>query len=420
MNILINAYAVSPSWGSEQGMGWNWVINIAKFCNVFVITEGEYQNSIEEALEILPQKDNIHFYYNPLSDTIRKMCWNQGDWRFYYYYRKWQIKTLKIAKEISKENHIDVIHQLNMVGFREPGFLWKIKGIPYIWGPICGMEQIPMPFIKESPFKFKAKIYIKNLITRYQINHSHRVRQAIRHCSYIIAATKQTCSVIEKFKSKDSVIFINETGLTYFPEDRYERDFNSETLNILWAGRFLNTKKLDLALETIRNISNLNIHLQIAGTGSPKEIEFYKSYADKLGISDRVTWLGKVQHEKMNELMANADLFLFTSISEATSTVVPEAISCNLPILCFNICGFGPLVKDKVGETIELSNPKKAAKEFADKLSFLYCHREKLKEYSLACDKYKQELSWEWKAKKMVEIYDNAIINIRNAHVLQH
>lgn len=56
LNILINAYAVNPYWGSEQGMGWNWVINIARYCNVYVITEGEFKDNIEEAVMLLPQK----------------------------------------------------------------------------------------------------------------------------------------------------------------------------------------------------------------------------------------------------------------------------------------------------------------------------------------------------------------------------
>ncbi|MCM1141792.1 MAG: glycosyltransferase family 1 protein, partial [Muribaculum sp.] len=68
LNVLVNAYAVSPNWGSEPGMGWNWIINIAKHCNVFVITEGEWKDEILEAAKKLPQKDNIHFYFNPLPD----------------------------------------------------------------------------------------------------------------------------------------------------------------------------------------------------------------------------------------------------------------------------------------------------------------------------------------------------------------
>ena len=41
LKILINAYACSPNWGSEPGMAWNWITNIAKHCKCFVITESE-------------------------------------------------------------------------------------------------------------------------------------------------------------------------------------------------------------------------------------------------------------------------------------------------------------------------------------------------------------------------------------------
>lgn len=61
MNVLINAYAVSPKWGSEQGVGWNWIVNIAHYCNVFVITESEYENEIYEALEKHPYREKCIF-----------------------------------------------------------------------------------------------------------------------------------------------------------------------------------------------------------------------------------------------------------------------------------------------------------------------------------------------------------------------
>lgn len=100
LKILINAYACSPGMGSEPGMAWNWVSNLAKFCELYIITEGEFREKIEEVVPTLEQGKNMHFYYNPVSEEIRKMCWNQGDWRFYKYYREWQWKTYLIAKEI--------------------------------------------------------------------------------------------------------------------------------------------------------------------------------------------------------------------------------------------------------------------------------------------------------------------------------
>ena len=95
LKILINSYACSPHTGSEPGMGWNWCVNLAKYCEVHVITEGEFKYYIEEALKALPQASNMHFYYNPVSEDVRKMCWNQGDWRFYKNYRLWQKKNFR-------------------------------------------------------------------------------------------------------------------------------------------------------------------------------------------------------------------------------------------------------------------------------------------------------------------------------------
>ena len=58
----------------------------------------------------------------------------------------------------------------------------------------------------------------------------------------------------------------------------------------------------------------------------------------------------------------DVDLFFFTSVSEDTSTVVLEAISSQLPILCFDTCGFGYVINEKVGIKIPLTNPKQSVK----------------------------------------------------------
>ena len=85
LKILVNAYAVSPDRGSEPGMGWNWCVHLAESCELFIITEGEFRSDIEQALSQLPQASRMHFFYLPVSERVRKMCWNQGDWRFYYH-----------------------------------------------------------------------------------------------------------------------------------------------------------------------------------------------------------------------------------------------------------------------------------------------------------------------------------------------
>ena len=63
MKVLVNAYAVSPDRGSEPGMGWNWCVRLARECELFIITEGEFREGIERKLTVLPQAGNMHFYY---------------------------------------------------------------------------------------------------------------------------------------------------------------------------------------------------------------------------------------------------------------------------------------------------------------------------------------------------------------------
>ena len=77
LSILINAYACSPNMGSEPGMAWNWCVNLAQYCELHIITEGEFREKIEAVLPTLPQGKNMHFYYNPVSDEII-IEWHSG------------------------------------------------------------------------------------------------------------------------------------------------------------------------------------------------------------------------------------------------------------------------------------------------------------------------------------------------------
>ena len=104
-------------------------------------------------------------------------------------------------------------------------------------------------------------------------------------------------------------------------------------------------------------------------------------------------------------MMTEADLMLFTCIMVATSTVVLEAISVGLPIVSFNTCGFGPIVKSFAGITIELSNPDKSVVEFASVLNRLYNDRSILNRISEKILLHRHSLTWESKAEQTVEIY---------------
>ncbi len=408
-SILINAYACSPGMGSEPGMAWNWCINLAKYCELHIITEGEFRDKIEAVLPELPQGKNMHFYYNPVSDKVRKMCWNQGDWRFYRYYRKWQWKTYLIAKEICVHERIDIIHQLNMIGFREPGYLWKIENIPFVWGPIGGLKLFPLAYLRGAGWKLKVFNRVKNIISILQLKHSSRVDKALRHSKILISSIPDSYMMIKKYKGLESVI-IPETGC--YVREEVERSVETCTnskMRVLWVGKFDFRKQLGLAIRTIAEIRDLNIELVVCGTGNDAQVKYYMQLAEDLDVSRLIDWKGRIDNTDVLREMRNADLFFFTSVSDDTSTVVMEAISNGLPVLCFDACGFGYVVNNMVGMKATLSTPDDSVFDFKEKIKYLYEHRDILYRLSQGCKQRQEELSWDNKAKQVVELYKECI-----------
>lgn len=150
---------------------------------------------------------------------------------------------------------------------------------------------------------------------------------------------------------------------------------------------------------------NEKIRLHILGTGTDEQVDQYKTLDKSLGVESQCKWYGNIPHDKVLEMMQMSDLFFFTSIYESTSTVVLEAISSGLPVLSFNTCGFGPLVKGFAGVAIELTTPKESIQKFAKEINYLSSHKEVLKGYRQAELGRCKSLSWESKAQEVVGIY---------------
>ena len=420
MKILINAYACSPGMGSEPGMAWNWVSNLAKFCELYIITEGEFRDRIEEVVPTLEQGKNMHFYYNPVSEEIRKMCWNQGDWRFYKYYKEWQWKTYLMAKDICKVEKMDVLHQLNMIGFREPGYLWKLSqenGVPFVWGPVDAKDKFPVAYLDGASLKTKLFMRLKNFLTGIQLRYSGRVRAAAHQASVIFSASSNSQRSFKKYMGIDSPL-LNETGC-YMEEstlmgktdgeieNRPIEDKNSkETFDVLWVGKMDFRKQLALALRSIAECAQPKMRLHIVGGGNA---ESYHILTSELGIENQCVWHGAVSHEEVQNLMQESDMFFFTSVAEGTPHVVLESIGNHLPVVCFDTCGQGDSVNESVGRKIALSHPSQSAHDFARILNELEGNRALLKQLSENCKQRQMELSWEAKARKVVEEYERII-----------
>lgn len=419
--ILINSYSCCPDLGSEPGMGWNWIVSLAQYCECFVISEGEFRHQVEKWLTIPNNKNiasHLHFYWLPIggednnkSEHIRQMCRNQGDWRFYYFYRLWQKRAAICASEIVAAQEkiskpIQILHHLNMIGFREPGYLWRVShktGIPLVWGPINAKQGYPMAYVSNAPLRLRLFLFLKNSITRFQLLLSPRVRCMANTSSVIIAASSDAQQSISRYWHKESIC-INETGSSdVLMQSNLDSEVGSlpkDTFDILWCGRLYFGKHLELAIRAVSKTNLSNMVLHVVGGG---EDHSYRELADKIGA--KVVWYGQIPHSNVQEMMRKMDLLLFTSVFEGTPHVVLEAISNRLPVVCFKTCGQGDVVTNAVGATIPISSPEQSSRDFANVLIDLWKHPEIRKNMQNNCLARAKELSWDNKAKQMLEIY---------------
>ena len=95
--------------------------------------------------------------------------------------------------------------------------------------------------------------------------------------------------------------------------------------------------------------------------GDGPERDRLQALTESLGLSDRVSFLGKRAHAEMPGLLSSGDLAVIPSLMEATSVAALEAMACELPVLASNVGGLPEIVNEEVGGLFEPGNPKALA-----------------------------------------------------------
>lgn len=88
--------------------------------------------------------------------------------------------------------------------------------------------------------------------------------------------------------------------------------------------------------------------------------------AESLGVSHRLTFLGKRPHEEMPGLLSSGDLAVVPSLMEATSVAALEAMACELPVAASNVGGLPEIVGEDVGALFQPGNPEALAGAVVD------------------------------------------------------
>ncbi len=112
----------------------------------------------------------------------------------------------------------------------------------------------------------------------------------------------------------------------------------------LWLGLQPIVKGLDRVIEALAR--SPNAVLLVGGlTSADGKGQKDASHAARLGIGDRIRWLGYISEDRYFDAVAAADLLAHPARVDVTGGVILESIVNGLPVVATDVCGFAPHIE---------------------------------------------------------------------------
>lgn len=401
--ILATCYAVNPYKGSEDGMGWNFVYQIAKNNKVIAVTRENNKPAIQKYLAEHQDEvhQNIKFLYFDLPYWMR--FWKKGGRGAMLYYLLWQFGIVSFIKK--QKLSFDIVHNVNFHNDWTPSFLWKLEK-PMVWGPVGHHPLIPKQYLKMYPKKYFWVDRATWLIKNYFWKLSYSLQKTTAQSSHIWCMNSSVPNVLKVTEGKYSLYPSVATTDYYTDESK-----NKEQFIVISVGRFVPLKGFDLTIlsfiqfiNTLSKTEKEKCKLILVGTGPEKKL--YQNLISQHRVTENIEiieWIDRIElMKKYNE----SSVFLFPS-HEGAGMVVPEALSFGLPVVCLDNEGPGEFINEKCGYAIPKLSYEATINALNRALQELF-HDEKLRlEMSQEARKlYLEKFTWESRGKKLIEIYN--------------
>ncbi len=145
-------------------------------------------------------------------------------------------------------------------------------------------------------------------------------------------------------------LLMNAVDTTQFRPDpagraaqRRRRQLAPNEICLLFVGRLEDVKQLDRLIVALTELTGEpHVHLFIAGDGTQRRA--LTRQVRELNLQPRVTFLGKVPHNRLATYYNMADILLLPSKMEGVPMVILEALACGTPVIASAVGGIPDLI----------------------------------------------------------------------------
>lgn len=403
MRIVVIVNHCAPNQGSEHGVGWGFVNHLSEYHDLTVVTRThEYADELlafEQSEE--GRRRNIRFLFLDQHVSYRGVA-RWFPLAYYIDYNRWQRKVFDVVKGLIENEQIDLIHSITNITFREPGYLWKL-GVPFVWGPVVILGNTPICFpLLYAPVEL-MKILLRRISCILYLRLSRRFNNAIRLSSACIAVSSNEFNIFRQRGARRTII-LPETGA----EDRRlgvshpTVRGNGEPIEILWLSRFDSSKGVMLLLRAL-TLLDPTVHYRLTLVGDGDQRSAALRFADRNFLN--VRWMGFVPYTEVFEFYSSSHLFVLTSMMDATTTVLFEALQAGLPVICPNHLSFAEVIDESCGIKLPMKSLKIVERALADAITLCYRNEPFRRSMSVGALAKAKEHSWGTKIQTLNQLY---------------
>jgi glycosyltransferase involved in cell wall biosynthesis len=290
---------------------------------------------------------------------------------------------IRRLRRLVRDLRPDILHALHLTSY---GFLSVLCDVHPTLVSVWGTDVLEAPRL--SPFHY--------FITRF----------ALRRADHITATGLHLAEAATRYAPAGKPVTVVPYGVDLREFRPRPREARSEVV-IGAVARLSKEKGLHSLLEAFAIVARRRAEARLVLAGDGPERRRLERLAARLGLGERVRFLGEVPHEEVPQVLQGLDIFAMPSTYEGFGVAALEAEAMEVPVIASRIHGIPDVVVD--GETGLLAPPRdhKALAAALDRLASDADLRRRLGRAGRAF--VAEHYSWEENTAQMEALYRAAL-----------
>jgi glycosyltransferase involved in cell wall biosynthesis len=408
---LLIAEACNPAWVSVPLEGWSHSRAIAGLTHAHLVTQIRNRAAILEA-GLVEGRDFTAID----SEAISRPLYNLASFLRGGKGKGWTTTTALSAAAYPYFEHLvwkkfesrlragefDLVHRLTPLSPTIPSLLaqrCEKIGIPFVLGPLNGGVPWPAGFDWARRAEKEWLSYIRD---GYRLLPGYL--QTRRSASAILVGSADAWRQLPRsFRGKSFYVPENAIDPARFTQRRQRTA--QRPIRAIFVGRLVPYKGADMLLEAAAPIlQSGGMTLDIIGDGPM--MPRLREIAGREKIEHAVRFPGWVEHARLQQWLADSDVFAFPSVREFGGAVVLEAMAVGVVPIVVAYGGPAELATPQTGYLVPISSREQIIDAFRKLLSDLAANPMQIDAKSEAArERALEHFTWAAKARRVVEIY---------------